>query len=118
MALGVAERVDQTYYNTVLLIDPEGIYGTYRKLHLTEGDRLWATPGNLGLPTFDTPAGRIGLATGYDVLFPETLRVLASQGADLVCAPTLLDFPDPIGLAPTSIRFDRPVDPVDYDPTH
>jgi predicted amidohydrolase len=107
-----------TYYNTVLLIDPEGIYGKYRKLHLTRTDRSWASPGNMGLPIFDTPAGRIGLATGYDVLFPETLRVLASKGVDLVCAPTLLNFPDPIGLAPTSIQFGRPVDPGDYDPTH
>lgn len=121
LVLGVAERVEgpnPTYYNTVLLIDPEGVYGTYRKLHLTARDRLWASPGNLGLPTFDTPTGRIGLATGYDLLFPETLRVLAGEGADLVCVPTLLNFPDPFGLAPTAIPFSQPVAPEDYDPTH
>ena len=122
LVVGVAERESgpsgPTYYNTVLLIDPEGIYGTYRKLHLTEQDRLWASVGNLGLPTFDTPTGRIGLATGYDVLFPETLRVLAGKGADLVCAPALLDFPDPIGLPPTRIRFARAFAPEEYDPTH
>lgn len=123
LVLGVAERVEQpdkpaTFYNTVLLIDPEGVYGTYRKLHLTRSDRLWASPGDRGLPTFDTPAGRIGLATGYDVLFPETLRVLAGQGTDLVCAPTYLNFPDPVGLPPTRIRFSRAVAPDDYDPTH
>lgn len=122
LVLGVAEREPgpsgPTYYNTVLLIDPEGIYGTYRKIHLTEQDRLWASPGTMGLPTFDTPTGRIGLATGYDVLFPETLRVLAGKGADLVCAPALLDFPDPIGLPPTSIRFAHTVAPEEYDPTH
>ncbi len=122
MVLGVAERDVSTtppvYYNTVLLIDPGGVYGKYRKLHLTHYDRLWAQPGNVGLPTFDTPAGRIGLATGYDVLFPETLRVLAGQGADLVCAPTLLNFPDPIGLEPTSIPHKLIVAPDDYDPVH
>ncbi len=121
LVLGVAEREpgpEPAYYNTVLLIDPEGIYGIYRKIHLTERDRLWASPGNKGLPTFDTPTGRIGLATGYDVLFPETVRVLAGKGADLVCAPTLLDFPDPIGLPPTRIRFAHPVDPEEFDPTH
>ena len=63
-------------------------------------------------------SGRIGLATGYDVLFPETLRVLAGNGADLVCAPTFLNFPDPIGLGPSSIKFERPVAPDEYDPTH
>ena len=134
LVLGVAEKVTaesdhdpsksdantstNMYYNTVLLIDPEGVYGKYRKIHLTHSDKLWANPGNLGLPTFDTPTGRIGLATGYDALFPETLRVLAGNGADLVCAPTFLNFPDPIGLGPSSIKFDRPVAPDEYDPTH
>lgn len=118
LVLGIAEREEDSYYNTVLLIDPEGIYGIYRKLHLTIQDRIWASPGNVGLPTFDTPTGRIGLATGYDVLFPETLRVLASKGADLVCAPALLNFPDPIGLASTTISYGYPVSPEEYDPIH
>lgn len=123
LVLGVAERVEKPgqppiFYNTVLLIDPEGIYGLYRKLHLTRSDQLWASPGDRGLPTFDIPAGRIGLATGYDVLFPETTRVLASAGADLVCAPTCLNFPTPIGLPPTAIPFPRPVAPDEYDSTH
>jgi len=118
LVLGVAEREEGSYYNTILLMDPEGIYGIYRKLHLTTQDRLWASPGNLGLPTFDTPTGRIGLATGYDVLFPETLRVLAGKGADLVCAPALLNFPDPIGLAPTTISYSHPLAPEEYDPIH
>ncbi|HZR42108.1 MAG TPA: nitrilase-related carbon-nitrogen hydrolase [Ktedonobacteraceae bacterium] len=119
LVVGVAERGDdEKYYNTVLLIDPEGVYGSYRKLHLTQRDRLWASPGNLGLPTFDTPAGRIGLVTGYDALFPETLRVLAGLGTDLVCASTMLDFPDPIGLAPTTIPYSLYVAPDGYDPTH
>ncbi len=118
LVIGVAERAPGAYYNTVLLIDPEGIYGSYRKLHLTQLDRLWAQPGNKGLPIFDTPTGRIGLTTGYDILFPETLRVLASQGADLVCAPTLLDFPEPVGLPPTSISHIINVAPDEYDPTH
>jgi predicted amidohydrolase len=123
LVLGVAERVEHpdeapTFYNTVLLIDPEGIYGTYRKLHLTRSDRLWASPGASGLSAFDTPTGRIGLATGYDVLFPETLRILAGQGVDLVCAPTYLNFPNPVGLPPTKIRFTRSVAPDEYDATH
>jgi predicted amidohydrolase len=122
LVLGVAERAGSgaqaRYFNSVLLIDPEGVYGVYRKLHLTQRDRLWASPGDLGLPTFDTPGGRIGLATGYDALFPETLRILAGKGADLVCAPALLNFPSSIGLEPTSIHYNRPVASAEYDPTH
>ena len=124
LVAGVAERAydeatgGPVFYNSVLLIDPEGVYGKYRKLHLTSSDRHWASPGNLGLPTFDTPAGRIGLATGYDVLFPETLRVLAGKGADLVCAPAYLNFPDPVGMPPSAIRFAVPMQPEEYDPYH
>lgn len=113
LVVGVAERADEGFYNTVLLLDPEGVYGFYRKIHLSQRDRLWALPGNLGFPTFDTPAGRIGLATGYDVLFPETLRILANKGTDLVCAPALLDFPEPVGL--TASRIDGSTAPA-YDP--
>jgi len=122
MVLGVAERdisnSHTAYYNTVLLIDPGGVYGKYRKVHLTQHDRLWAQAGTGSFPVFDAPAGRIGLATGYDVLFPETLRILAGQGADLVCAPALLNFPDPIGLAPTTIPHKLIVGPDEYDPAH
>jgi predicted amidohydrolase len=118
IVIGVAEHEQGSYYNTVLLIDPHGVYGIYRKLHLTQRDRLWATAGTHGLPIFDTPTGRIGLATGYDVLFPETLRILAGKGADLVCAPTLLDFPEAIGLAPTAVPHKISVAPEDYDPLH
>ena len=118
LVLGVAERADDRYYNSVLLIDPEGVYGTYRKLHLTQQDRHWASAGDLGLPTFDTPVGRIGLATGYDVLFPETMRILAGKGADLVCAPTFLNFPAAIGLPATSIPLGPHLVPEGYDPVH
>lgn len=125
LVLGVAEREDTgeanrapAYYNTILLIDPEGVYGQYRKLHLTRRDRLWASPGNRAWTTFDTPGGRIALATGYDVLFPETLRVLAGLGADLVCAPALLNFPDPIALGPSSIPFPPNTAPEGHDPLH
>jgi predicted amidohydrolase len=116
MVVSVAEKAEDVYYNTVLLIDPEGIYGLYRKIHLTQQDRLWASPGNLGFPTFDTAVGRIGLATGYDVLFPETLRVLAAKGADLVCAPAFLNFPDAIGLTPTCTSHHIHVEPQGHDP--
>lgn len=118
LVVGVAEREQDNFYNSVLLINGEGVLGVYRKLHLTQRDRLWATPGNYGLPTVDLPVGRVGLATGYDILFPETLRVLSGKGADLVCAPACLNFPDPIGLAPTTIEYNINVGPDEYNPHH
>ncbi len=110
IVVGIAERCQDHYYNTILLLDPEGIYGIYRKVHLSPRDRLWAEPGDRGFPVFDLPAGRVGLSTGYDLLFPETLRILAGKGADLVCAPASLCFPTPTGLPPSRIHHSHEAD--------
>jgi predicted amidohydrolase len=80
-------------YNSAVLVGPSGVCGTYRKLHLAGEDRAWATPGDLGLPTFDIPAGRIGVLIGYDALFPEAARSLALDGADIIACPSLLSWP-------------------------
>jgi predicted amidohydrolase len=118
IVVGIAERFQDRYYNTILLLDPEGIYGIYRKIHLSPRDRLWAEPGDRGFPVFDLPAGRVGLSTGYDLLFPETLRVLAGKGADLVCAPASLRFPMPTGLPPSRIPHSHAFSSEEYDPLH
>jgi predicted amidohydrolase len=49
---------------------------------------LYFEPGDLGFPVFQTPIGRIGVAICYDGWFPETFRLCALQGADIVCVPT------------------------------
>jgi len=85
---GICERDGSDLYNTAVLVGPEGFIGKYRKLHLWEDEFLWFEPGNVGLPVFHTPIGRIGIIICYDMWFPETFRILASQGADIVCVPT------------------------------
>jgi predicted amidohydrolase len=88
LVVGLVERAETYIYNSAVLVGPDGVVGTYRKLHLSAVDRGWATPGNLGLPTFDTPIGRIGLQIGSDVNFPEAARCLALDGADLIAWPS------------------------------
>jgi predicted amidohydrolase len=85
---GITEIDGADLYNTAVLIGPNGLVGKYRKLHLWEEEFLWFEQGNLGLPVFHTPIGRIGIVICYDMWFPETFRILAAQGADIVCVPT------------------------------
>jgi len=85
---GITEIDGEKLYNSAVLIGPNGLIGKYRKLHLWEEEFLWFEPGNLGLPVFDTPIGRIGIIICYDMWFPETYSILAAQGADIVCIPT------------------------------
>jgi predicted amidohydrolase len=89
----VIERDGERLFNTAVLVDGERVLGTQRKCHLTGDDLPWATPGTGPLRTIDTPLGRIGLTAGYDACFFETLRVLATQGADLVCVPSDIPWP-------------------------
>ncbi|KAA1177157.1 hydratase [Rhizobium tropici] len=85
---GIAEQDGDRFYNSALLCGPDGYIGKYRKLHLWNNENRFFKKGDLGLPVFDLPFGRIGIAICYDGWFPETFRELALAGAELVCVPT------------------------------
>ena len=95
--------ITELLYNSAVLVGPDGVVGTYRKLHLAAEDRAWATPGNLGLPTFDIPPGRVGMLIGYDALFPEAARSLALDGADIIACPSLLSWPPVLPYGETAV---------------
>ena len=78
-----------TIHNSANVVAPDGLVGTYRKLHLgipLETDRF--TPGD-ALPVFPTDLGPIGIQICYDFYMgPELSRVLAMKGARLLINPT------------------------------
>jgi N-carbamoylputrescine amidase len=85
---GICERDGNALYNSVAVVGPEGVLGIYRKLHLFAEERLLFAPGNVGLPVVTLPFGRVGVIVCYDLRFPEALRILALQGADIAAIPT------------------------------
>ena len=85
---GIAEEEDGRLYNSAVAVGPEGHIGTYRKNHLWAAENLFFEPGNLGVPVWHTPYGRIAAVICYDGWFPEVFRMAAVQGADLICIPT------------------------------
>ncbi len=85
---GIVEKEDVDLYNTAVLVGPEGYIGKYRKMHLWDEDKLWYEPGNLGIPVFHTPIGKIAILICYDMWFSEMWRICALKGADIVCVPT------------------------------
>lgn len=72
--------------NDAVLVGPDGVVATYSQVHVHREDRDWATAGS-GFVVADLPFGRVGLMVGYDVDFPESARVLALQGADVIACP-------------------------------
>lgn len=85
---GINEREGDLLYNSAIVVGPQGHVGTFRKLHLWNEENLFFEPGNLGMPVFRTPVGRISCNICYDSWFPESFRLAALQGADIVCVPT------------------------------
>jgi N-carbamoylputrescine amidase len=88
LVAGICERAGARLFNSAVLIGPDGCIGTFRKVHLWNEENLFFEPGDLGIPVFHTAIGRIGMAICYDGWFPETYRLAALQGADIVCVPT------------------------------
>lgn len=81
-----AERLpDGRTFNTAVLIGPDGeIVATYRKRHLfgfADGERTLMSSGD-ALVVAETPLGATGLATCYDLRFPEMFRDLVDAGAE------------------------------------
>lgn len=77
--------------NVAFLFGPDGeIRATYGKRHLfgfADGERTVMSAGDDFIVT-DTPLGRTGLATCYDLRFPEMYRELVDRGAQsfLMCS--------------------------------
>jgi predicted amidohydrolase len=88
LVAGICERAGAKLFNSAVLIGPDGYIGTFRKVHLWNEENLYFEPGDLGFPVFHSAIGRIGMAICYDGWFPETYRLTALQGADIVCVPT------------------------------
>ena len=85
---GLVESAGGRFYNTAAVVGPRGLVGRYRKLHLFGPEIGVFEPGDAGLPVFELPGIRLGVAVCYDLRFPEVVRILALRGVDVVAVPT------------------------------
>jgi predicted amidohydrolase len=90
---GIAEKAGSDLYNSAILISPSGYVETYRKTHLFNEENLWFKPGNTGFNVFDLGICKIGIMICFDWFFPESSRILALKGADIICHPANLVLP-------------------------
>ena len=102
LPLSVYERAGQATFNTVVIVDADGeVLGTYRKSHIPDGpgytEKFYFNPGDTGFRVWSTRFGTIGVAICWDQWFPESARVMALLGAELLFYPTAIgsEPPDP-----------------------
>lgn len=102
LPLSLYERANNALFNTVVMVDTDGsVLGTYRKSHIPDGpgytEKYFFSPGDTGFRVWRTAVGVIGVGICWDQWFPEAARVMALEGAEILCYPTAIgsEPPDP-----------------------
>jgi N-carbamoylputrescine amidase len=90
--INLLEKDGERTFDSSPVIDADGqLLGVVRMIHIMEGpgfhERGFYKPGDRGRVVFSTRVGRIGVAICYDRHFPEYMRALALQGAEIVVVP-------------------------------
>ena len=80
IVVGFVERADGTYYNATAYVGPEST-AVYRKRHLWGAERALLSPGTRRA-VVETPVGRAGLLTCYDLNFVEESAALTREDVD------------------------------------
>jgi predicted amidohydrolase len=90
LVTGFAEKARDKFFNSAALIGPEGIIHIYRKLHLFNEEKNGFDPGDIPLQVHEIRGAKIGMMICFDWIFPEVMRILTIQGADIICHPSNL----------------------------
>jgi 5-aminopentanamidase len=87
LMVGMIEQAEGKYFDDAVLFTPEGDQHVYRKTHLFGPERAIFTPGDKPV-VVETVLGRLGLSVCYDLMFPEFIRSLVLNGAQIVLNAT------------------------------
>jgi predicted amidohydrolase len=85
LVTSLAIQADEGLQHAGVYIDKSGMKLAQPQIHASSRTG-WSQPGD-GWQTLDLPWGRLGILTGQDSIFPESARILASLGADVLAVP-------------------------------
>lgn len=88
-------RAPGLYHNTAIVFDTDGsVAGKYRKMHIPDDpgfyEKFYFTPGDLGFNPIKTSVGNLGVLVCWDQWYPESARIMAMKGADMLIYPTAI----------------------------
>ena len=87
LVVGFGEISQGHLFNSAALLRPDGSRELYRKIHLFGAENLFFQPGDIPFPVHELNGVRLGMMICFDWYFPESARVLALEGADIICHP-------------------------------
>ena len=89
VAFGLLEKDNDRLFNAAALVGPKGAIWNYRKNHLPfQGVDRFVDPGGRPFQVHHTDIGNIGLLICYDIVFPESSRIMTLLGADIIVLST------------------------------
>jgi predicted amidohydrolase len=101
---GYCEADGDRRYNSVVCVGAGRVLGNHRKVHQPLRENASYASGDT-FAAFDTPVGRIGLMICYDKAFPESARMLALDGAEIIVCVSA--WPGSRTDAPADLAEDR-----------
>jgi N-carbamoylputrescine amidase len=95
LPLSFFERAGHVFFNALAVIDADGgVLGRYRKSHIPDGpgyqEKFYFHPGETGFRAWPTKYGMLGAAICWDQWFPESARIMALKGAEMLFYPTAI----------------------------
>jgi len=98
------ERDGLAHFNSIAIVDADGeVLGVYRKAHIPNGpgyqEKTYFSPGDTGFKVWRTRHATIGVGICWDQWFPETARIMALLGAELLLFPTAIGSEPPPAVA-------------------
>lgn len=93
LVCGVSEKKGSIFFNSSVLVGPEGYISTYRKIHLFDREKMFFKSGNKPLQIFEINGVNVGMLICFDWIFPEATRVLALKGMHLLAHSANLVLP-------------------------
>lgn len=82
------EYANGKVYNSSYVLDRNGEeIGRYRKVHLTRGEIEGGLTCGNSFPVFKLDFGKVGIMICFDNYFPESVRCLSNNGAELILYP-------------------------------
>ncbi len=90
---GVCEKKESIFFNSSVIVGPDGYIGKYRKIHLFDREKLFFEPGSNIFEVFEIREAKVGMMICFDWIFPESARILALKGAEIIAHPANLVLP-------------------------
>jgi len=106
---GLLEKEGDRLFNAAALVGPQGLIAGYRKNHLPFlGIDRFVNIGDRPFQVHPTPIGNIGMHICYDILFPESARIMTLLGADIIVLST--NFPQGRGETLNCVARSRAIE--------